>query len=84
MFVVVDFIDRYLCFIDFEGNINVKVGYIELGFFGIIVCDKNNLVYLVSFNKDFVKVYNINVMCVRRIFLGEVLCIRSLFVFLDN
>lgn len=84
MFVVIDVIDRCLCFIDSDGNIYVKVSYLKFGFYGVIVCDENNLVYFVSYNNDFIKVYNMNVMCVRRIFLGGVLCIRSLFVFLEN
>lgn len=83
-FAVADSIDRYLCFIDSEGNINAKVGYTESGSFGTIACDKNNLVYLASFNKDLVKVYNTNATCVRRISLGGVLCTRSLSVLSDN
>lgn len=83
-FAIADSIDRYLCFIDSEGNIHAKVSYTESGSFGVIACDENNLVYLASFNKDIVKVYNTNATCVRRISLGGVLSTRSLSVLSEN
>lgn len=83
-FAVTDAIDKYLHFIDCDGNIHAKVSYTQSGSFGAIACDENNLVYLASYNKDLVKVYNTNTMCVRRISLGGVLCTRSLSVLSEN
>lgn len=83
-FAVTDAIDKYLHFIDCDGNIHAKVSYTQSGSFGAIACDENNLVYLASYNKDLVKVYNTNAMCVRRISLGGVLCTRSLSVLSEN
>lgn len=84
MFAVADAIDRCLHFIDCDGNIHAKVSYTQSGSFGTIACDENNLVYLASYNKDLVKVYNTNGMCVRRISLSGVLCTRSLSVLSEN
>lgn len=83
-FAVTDAIDRCLHFIDCDGNIHAKVSYTLSGSFGAIACDENNLVYLASYNKDLIKVYNTNATCVRRISLGGVLCTRSLSVLSKN
>lgn len=84
IFVVIDVCDWCLFFINSEGNISNRVFYVEFGFFGVILCDKNNFVYLVSYNEDVVNVYNIEVICVRIIFLCGVLFVRSIDVFLGN
>lgn len=83
-FAVTDACDRCLFFINSEGNISNRVFYVESGSFGAISCDKNNFVYLASFNEDVVNVYNTEATCVRIISLCGVLFVRSIDVLLGN
>lgn len=83
-FAVTDACDRCLFFINSEGNISNRVFYVESGSFGAISCDKNNFVYLASFNEDVVNVYNSEATCVRIISLCGVLFVRSIDVLLGN
>lgn len=81
---VTDACDRCLFFINSEGNISNRVFYVESGSYGAISCDKNNLVYLASYNEDVVNVYNTEATCVRIISLCGVLFVRSIDVLLGK
>lgn len=81
---VTDACDRCLFFINSEGNIRNRVFYVESGSYGAISCDKNNLVYLASYNEDVVNVYNTEATCVRIISLCGVLFVRSIDVLLGK